>query len=109
MSQFTFTVIVRLRQSILDPQGKAVLHAAHLLGFASIREIRVGKIIDITIEEETESQAQQAIEELARKLLANPVIEDFRVTKMEVSPNVPMPEPPQLEETHWKAHETSGV
>ncbi|MGB9773742.1 MAG: phosphoribosylformylglycinamidine synthase subunit PurS [Bacteroidota bacterium] len=109
MSQFTFTVVVRLRQSILDPQGKAVLHAAHLLGFPSIREIRIGKIIDITIEEETESQAQQAIEELARKLLANPVIEDFRVTKMEASPRAPLLEQPQLKETHWEAPETSEV
>ena len=70
-------VRVTLRASILDPQGKAVEHAVSSLGLSGIAGVRMGKYIELTIDESTEEAARRATEEVCRKLLANPVMEDF--------------------------------
>ena len=73
-------VYVTLKPSVLDPQGKAIHHSVELLGFKAIEDIRQGKYFEIAFSEETiESDARQAAEQIARDVLANPVIEDFRV------------------------------
>ncbi len=73
-------VYVTLKPSVLDPQGKAIHHSVELLGFEQIRDIRQGKYFEIALDGNlTESQAKDAAEKIAKDVLANPVIEDYRV------------------------------
>ncbi len=73
-------VYVTLKPSILDPQGKAIHHSVELLGFQSIEDVRQGKYFEIVFAGEVpESEAREAAEQIAKNVLANPVIEDYRV------------------------------
>ena len=72
-------VTVMLKSGVLDPQGKAIGQALSGLGFAGVGEVRAGKIIEIELAETDPKKARAAAEEMARKLLANTVIESFRV------------------------------
>jgi phosphoribosylformylglycinamidine synthase len=69
-------VTVSLKPGVLDPQGRAIHHALEGLGFAGVADVRVGKVIELDVADGT-TEAQVA--EMARKLLANTVIENFRV------------------------------
>ena len=69
-------VTVNLKSGVLDPQGRAIHHALETLGFADISDVRVGRVIELDVADGT-SVAQ--VEEMARQLLANTVIENFRV------------------------------
>lgn len=75
---------VTLRPSILDPQGKAVEHAIGTLNIGTVRDVRMGKLIELKVDVDTEPEARRMTEEVCRKLLANPVMEDFafEVTKL---------------------------
>ncbi len=77
---FIAKIIITLRKSILDPQGKAVLHGAHLLGSSEVDDIRIGKFIEMKIDVQSEKEAQEIAENLCLKLLANPVMEDYNYT-----------------------------
>lgn len=77
--KFTAHVTVTLRPSILDPQGKATHHALTQLDFAQIGSVRIGKFIALEIDAASEEEARQVAEKAAGQLLANPVMEDFRV------------------------------
>ena len=70
---------VTLKAGVLDPQGKAIGHALHTLGFGTVGEVRAGKVIELELAEGDPDRARAAAEEMARKLLANTVIESFRV------------------------------
>jgi phosphoribosylformylglycinamidine synthase subunit PurS len=72
-------VTVMPKAGVLDPQGKAIGHALEGLGFAGVGEVRAGKVIELELAETDAARAKQAAEEMARKLLANTVIESFRV------------------------------
>jgi phosphoribosylformylglycinamidine synthase PurS subunit len=73
-------VYVTLKPSVLDPQGKAIHHSVESLGFGQIKDVRQGKYFEIALENNlSESDARQAVENLAKNVLANPVIEDYRV------------------------------
>ena len=73
-------VYVTLKSSVLDPQGKAVHHSAELLGFENVADIRQGKYFEISMDESmSEADAKTTAEKIAKDVLANPVIEDFRV------------------------------
>lgn len=72
-------VTVMLKDGVLDPQGKAIGHALGTLGFAGVKEVRQGKVIVLELAETDPAKAQTAAEDMARKLLANTVIESFRV------------------------------
>jgi len=72
-------VTVMLKEGVLDPQGKAIGHALGNLGFAGVGEVRAGKVIEIELAEGDPGRARGEAEEMARKLLANAVIESFRV------------------------------
>lgn len=73
-------VYVTLKPSVLDPQGKAIHHSAELLGFEKIEDIRQGKYFEIALDSNlNESQAKETAERIAKDVLANPVIEDYRV------------------------------
>ena len=70
-------VDVMLKPEIHDPQGEAVLSASHRLGFAHVTGVRQGKRFELEIDGPADDTSLAAIEELARELLANPVIEEF--------------------------------
>jgi len=73
-------VYVTLKPGVLDPQGKAIKYSVELLGFAGISDIRQGKYFEIAIDGgRTADEARADAENLARNVLSNPVIEDFRV------------------------------
>jgi len=67
------------KTGVLDPQGKAVAHALAALGFTGVGDVRQGKIIDLDLAETDPARARAAVEEMCRKLLANTVIESYRV------------------------------
>ena len=66
-----------LRPSILDPQGKAVEHAIESLGVGPVSHVRIGKYVEFLVDEKEEEAARRATEDVCRKLLANPVMEDY--------------------------------
>jgi phosphoribosylformylglycinamidine synthase PurS subunit len=72
-------VTVMLKSGVLDPQGKAIAHALGTLGFAGVQDVRVGKVLEIELDETDPERARAVAEDMARKLLANTVIESFRV------------------------------
>jgi len=72
-------VTVMLKPGVLDPQGKAIAHALGTLGFAGVNDVRAGKVIELELTETDPVRAQAQAEDMARKLLANTVIESFRV------------------------------
>ena len=74
------TVTVMLKTGVLDPQGKAIAHALGTLGFTGVEDVRAGKILEIELSETDPEKAKATAEEMARKLLANTVIESFQVT-----------------------------
>ena len=71
-------VYVTPKKSVLDPQGKAVQHALASLGFSEVKDVRVGKYIEIELGEIQKNQAEQKIKTMCEKLLANMVIEEYR-------------------------------
>ena len=73
-------VYVTLKPGVLDPQGKAIHHSVELLGFDQISDIRQGKYFEIALEDGLAAdEARNAAEKIARDVLANPVIEDYKV------------------------------
>ena len=75
-------VYVTLKAGVLDPQGKAIHHALEGLGFAGVRGVRAGKLIELDAEE---GVSDAAVEEMCRKLLANIVIENYRIERVEAA------------------------
>jgi phosphoribosylformylglycinamidine synthase len=73
-------VFVTLKPGVLDPQGKAIHHALEGLGFGGINDVRAGKLIELDLADDTEDTA---IEEMCRRLLANTVIENFRIERLQ--------------------------
>jgi len=73
-------VYVTLKPSVLDPQGKAIKHSVELLGYRGVSDIRQGKYFEIAIAPSaTAEEARASVEKIASDVLANPVIEDYRV------------------------------
>ena len=70
---------MRLKPAILDPQGKAVQKALSQLGFTEVKSVRVGKLIELEIDDNQAKDIHQRVEELSRRLLANPLMETFTV------------------------------
>jgi phosphoribosylformylglycinamidine synthase len=68
---------VTLRPSILDVQGKAAQHALSNLGYSTVESVRIGKYIEVLIEESSAEEAGRVCTEISQKLLSNPVMEDF--------------------------------
>ena len=71
-------VYVTPKKAILDPQGKAIVHSLHALDYAEVSEVRMGKYLEIQLTDVSKDQAEQRVEEMCERLLANLVIEDFR-------------------------------
>ena len=75
-------VFVTLKHGVLDPQGKAIHHALDGLGFAGVNDVRAGKRFELDLDDDV---LDSEIEEMCRKLLANTVIENFRIEKAEAA------------------------
>ena len=75
-------VYVTLKNGVLDPQGRAIHHALEGLGFAGVQDVRAGKLIELDLAEGT---SDADIEAMCRKLLANTVIENFRIERLETA------------------------
>ena len=72
-------VTVMLKQGVLDPQGEAIRHALATLGFAGVTEVRQGKLIELELAETDRAAAEAQLREMCEKLLANTVIESYRI------------------------------
>ena len=74
---------VTLKQDVLDPQGKAIAHACGSLGFESVESVRQGKLFELDLAAASEADARATALQVAEKLLANPVIEDYEIVRIE--------------------------
>ena len=72
-------VIVTLKNGVLDPQGKAIQQTLNGMAFNNVSEVRQGKYFDIEVNEADESKSKSQVEEMCKKLLANLVIEDYKI------------------------------
>ena len=81
-------VFVTLKPSVFDPQGTTVNEALHTLGYTSVKDVRQGKYFELDIDAESAEEARRIAGEAAHKLLANPVIESYRV-EVETSAEAP--------------------
>jgi phosphoribosylformylglycinamidine synthase subunit PurS len=72
-------VFVMPKDGVLDPQGKAIAHALGNLGFSGVGDVRQGKVIELNVAETDPAKARAALDEMCKKLLANAVIESYRV------------------------------
>lgn len=73
-------VKVALKSGVLDPQGVAVAGAVKTLGFTGVPQVRIGKLVEVWVEAETEDEASAKVQEIGAKILANPVMETFTFT-----------------------------
>jgi len=71
-------IFVSLKEGVLDPQGKAVERSLHSLGYKQVTGVRMGKYLEVSLEARSREEAARRIREMCEKLLANPVIEDYR-------------------------------
>lgn len=69
---------VTLKSGILDPQGKAIEHALETLGFKNVRGVRMGKYLEVELQETTQDRAEVEVKAMCEKLLANTIIEEYR-------------------------------
>ncbi|MDZ5474624.1 phosphoribosylformylglycinamidine synthase subunit PurS [Bacillus sp. 31A1R] len=76
-------VFVTLRESVLDPQGTAVVNSLHSLNYKDVSDVRIGKFMELTIEK-SDRNIDDVVKEICDKVLANPVIEDYRYEIEEV-------------------------
>ena len=76
-------MIVSLKPSLLDPQGKAVEGSLPAMGWTNVKDVRVGKVVELTVDASDEAAARAQVEEMAARLLSNPVIEDYRILVVE--------------------------
>ena len=76
---FVFEVLVTLKPGLSDPQGKAVEGALPTLGWSNVREVHVGKHIRLMVDADNQAEARAQVDEMATRLLSNPVIEEYRI------------------------------
>ncbi len=73
-------ILVRLKPGVLDPQGRAVHHSLEGMGFDGVKDVRIGRLIEVDVADDT---SDETLDAMCRKLLANMVIEDFAIEKLE--------------------------
>ena len=83
MSRYSLEIRIKPRPGLLDPQGKAIHGALHSLGWDEVGDVRVGKVIYLELDADAPEGAIETAEAMCRKLLANPVTEDFSVSLAE--------------------------
>lgn len=77
------TITVTLRPSILDPQGSAVVGSLRSMGYPQVQQVRVGKHMELVLDAKDRAEAEKLVREVCDRLLANPVIEDYRFELVE--------------------------
>ena len=77
-------IFVTLKNGILDPQGRAIQQSLHTLGFSTVEDVRMGKFIELDLNETDTTSAENTIKSMCEKLLANTVIEDYRFELLEI-------------------------
>jgi phosphoribosylformylglycinamidine synthase subunit PurS len=83
VSRYRFEVVVMLKPGLADPQGKTVEDALPTMGWAGVGGVRVGRHVELTVDAATEDEARARVEEIADRLLSNPVIEEHRILRPE--------------------------
>ena len=78
MTSMRARVFITPKKGVLDPQGKAIEHSLHALGFSEAHEVHLGKYVELALDSPNREQACQRLDDMCRKLLANGVIEDYR-------------------------------
>lgn len=76
-------IYITLKKGILDPQGKAVNNALHSIGYSQVKDVRVGKYIELAVEGSDIKSIEQSVNEMCIKILTNPIIEDYTFDIME--------------------------
>ncbi len=71
-------VYVTMRKGVLEPQGRAVSRSLSDLGYGAVKSVRIGKFMEVELDDLPQEEAEQVMDDICRKLLANPVIEDYR-------------------------------
>jgi len=84
--RFVFEVLVTLKPGLADPQGRAVESALPALGWTNVRDVHVGRHIRLAVEADDEAAARTQVDEMAGRLLSNPVIEEYRILETEEAP-----------------------
>lgn len=85
MKEYKVKIEVKLKSVVLDPQGKAVLSSLHNLGFGEVEDCRVGKLIELKIKDSDSGNIKDRVDDMCKKLLSNPVIEDYNISMEEVT------------------------
>ncbi len=85
MSRFRVEIRVTPRPGLLDPEGKAIRHALHSLDYEQVHDVRVGKLLYLDVEAASKEEAREGAEAMCRRLLANPVTEDFEIEVQEAT------------------------
>ena len=85
MSRFRVEIRVTPRPGLLDPEGKAIQNALHSLDYEHIHDVRVGKLLYLDVEAASNEEARKGAEAMCRRLLANPVTEDFEIEVREAT------------------------
>ncbi|GAW92170.1 phosphoribosylformylglycinamidine synthase subunit PurS [Calderihabitans maritimus] len=77
-------IYVTLKKGVLDPQGSTVQRSLHALGYSNVAEVRIGKFMEVKLDSSSREEAARQLDEMCRRLLANPVIEDYTFEVTEV-------------------------
>lgn len=72
-------VLVRLKPGVLDVQGKAVEHGLKEMGYDAVSEVRIGKVVELEVSASSAEEARAKVDEICKKLLANPIIENYEI------------------------------
>ena len=91
MTRYHLEIRVKPRPGLLDPQGKAVQHALDSLGFGAVSEVRIGKVIDLWLDADSEAETIDQGREMCQKLLSNPITEDFSLSVQSVASEPSLP------------------
>lgn len=79
MKEFKVKIEVKLKPVVLDPQGKTVLQALNNLGYDEVGDARIGKLIELRVSDGSAEKVKERVDEMCKKLLSNPVIENFEI------------------------------
>lgn len=82
--KFEAKVYVSLKESVLDPQGKTVMGSIEKLGYSDIKDVRIGKYIEVKVEADSFEKATEEVEQVSKNILVNPIVEKFDYEIMEV-------------------------
>ena len=81
-NKLKFSVTVTLKKDVLDPQGKVVQNTLQNLGMDSLKSVRQGKYFELEVNDNDQAQAEKKVDDMCKKLLANLIIEDYKINKI---------------------------